>query len=183
MRWVTVKSCQPGVCFWGHFHLRLDKLCQRHQKQELAGYCGNGLGALQVLDRGSCSYKTHQEPFLCRLRLNNLFIGIFPQQRQGLGETRAQGLAFVCWELGVLALSGLIKRVLKGEDSTVYRKMERKLTDGHKDSKLTRRKEKCCSLTQGCQLLWTKQLCRQSLSLALLPCAQRRRTGQSSGKL
>lgn len=40
-------------------------------------------------------------------------------------------------------------------------KMERKLSDGNEDSKLTRRKEKRYSLTQGsCQLhLWIKQLC------------------------
>lgn len=108
---------------------------------------------------------SHKIPSL----VSNWEVGILWWQRGGRGQTQAKGPTFAYMELG------LVKWVLL---YFVCRKMERKLPDGSKDSKTTRRKENCYSLTQeGCQVhLWIKQLCTGKVCHKLMWRGQRNLT-------
>lgn len=120
----------------------------------------------QGSDEACCHYKIHTRYPLWYQTEKLVY---FDGRGGDRGQTQAKGPTFAYMELG------LVKWVLL---YFVCRKMERKLPDGNKDSKTTRRKENCYSLTQeGCQVhLWIKQLCTGKVCHKLMWRGQRNLT-------
>lgn len=156
IRGVLVKSCQSGVCF-GTFPPQI-------RQSQRALESGGGWLPWQQDRRSSPSFRwsllllwnLHQIPF-SGIKLRSQYT-LTAEGREGTDTSPGLLLCLHgTWCSRHLASQGGF------EGCGLYcvcRKMERKLPDGDEDSKTTRRKEKCYSLTQeGCQFhLWIKQL-------------------------